>query len=214
MLLGLSHAEEMDSILQADMEQQDREDYITKDMDGLPINEFRFKSATELASSELGRVICHPHLLILSFPCLCPATMLVMYTASAISAIYALSSFCLLFGVTRSRSDPWLLLPWLIVDMVGVLLTMDLMLLFSHGCTIVDFIGGITNYWVLCGAVLAFDIFTWFIVHAYYLTLCRMKKLNECAVIPIPCPSQPYYYQRPPQYNEKDAMLMGLSSPA
>lgn len=57
MLLGLSHAEEMDSILQADMEQQDREDYITKDMDGLPINEFRFKSATELASSELGRVI-------------------------------------------------------------------------------------------------------------------------------------------------------------
>lgn len=137
-----------------------------------------------------------------------------MYTASAISVIYAVSSFCLLFGVTRSRSAPWLLLPWLIVDMVGVLLTMDLMLVFSHGCTVIDFIGGMTHYWMLCGAILAFDIFTWFIVHAYYLTLCRMKKLNECAVIPIPCPAAPYYYQRPPSYNEKDAMLAGICSSA
>lgn len=51
-LLGLSHAEEMDAILRVDMEQQDREDYITQDIHGLPINEFRFKSASELASSE------------------------------------------------------------------------------------------------------------------------------------------------------------------
>lgn len=140
------------------------------------------------------------------------ATLLVMYAASAVSAIYALSSFCLMFGITRNRSE--LLLPWLIVDMVGVLLTMDLMLLFSHGCSVISFIGGIINYWILCGAILAFDIVTWFIVHAYYLTLCRMKKLNECAVIPIPCPAAPHYYQRPPNYNEKDAMLSAVSNAA
>lgn len=56
-LLGLAHAEEMDSILQVDMaEHQDREDYYITDMDihssGLPINDLRFKSASELASSE------------------------------------------------------------------------------------------------------------------------------------------------------------------
>lgn len=52
-LLGLSHAEEMDSILEVEMaEHHDREDYITEDIHGLPINEFRFKSATELVSSK------------------------------------------------------------------------------------------------------------------------------------------------------------------
>lgn len=52
-LLGLSHAEEMDSILEVEMaENHDREDYITEDIHGLPINEFRFKSATELVSSK------------------------------------------------------------------------------------------------------------------------------------------------------------------
>lgn len=135
-----------------------------------------------------------------------------MYTASAISAIYALSCFCLMFGIMRNRSE--LLLPWLIVDMVGVLLTMDLMLLFSHGCSVVSMMGGITNYWILCGAILTFDIFTWFIVHSYYLISCRIKKLTESAVIPIPCPAAPYYYQSP-SYTDKDAMLVGgVSSPA
>lgn len=69
---------------------------------------------------------------------------MLMYTASGISAIYALSSFFLLFGITRNRSE--LMLPWLIVDMIGLLLTMDLMFLFSHGCSIIDFIGGMRNY--------------------------------------------------------------------
>lgn len=141
-----------------------------------------------------------------------------MYTASAISCIYALSSFFLLFGITRNR--PQLMLPWLIVDMVGVLLTMDLMFLFSHGCSIIEMIGGLRSYWTLCGAILAFDIFTWFIIHAYYVTLCRMKKLNECAVIPIPCAApgtffgkSPYSYQHHFN-NEKSDVLLGVTSSA
>lgn len=141
-----------------------------------------------------------------------------MYTAFAISCIYALSSLFLLFGITRNR--PQMMLPWLIVDMVGVLLTMDLMFLFSHGCSIMEFIGGSRNYWFICGAILTFDIFTWFIIHAFYLTLCRMKKLNECAVIPIPCPAPGAFLGKSPyssyqhHFSEKNEMLMGITSSA
>lgn len=56
-LLGLSHAEEMDSILRVDMEREDQEDYITQDMHGPPSNELRFKSAAELAASEFDDFI-------------------------------------------------------------------------------------------------------------------------------------------------------------
>lgn len=47
-LLGLSHAEEMDTLLRADIAQQEEEVEIHED----GINEFRFKTATDLASSE------------------------------------------------------------------------------------------------------------------------------------------------------------------
>lgn len=51
-LLGLAHAEEVDSILRADMAIHERESYITQDFHGLPINELRFQSAADLASSK------------------------------------------------------------------------------------------------------------------------------------------------------------------
>ena len=132
-----------------------------------------------------------------------------MYTASVTLAIYALSCFCLLFGVIRMRSE--LCLPWLIVTMIGLLLTMDLMVL--HCNTIVQAVGGITNYWIICGLIVSFDVLIWLCVHTYYRTLCRMKKLHECAVIPIPCAATaPTYYHHQLNSNEKEAMLVGLSS--
>lgn len=67
-----------------------------------------------------------------------------MYTASAIASIYALSSLCLIFGITHNKSE--FILPWLVVDMIGVLLTIDVMFYFSHGCAIIDFVGGSRNY--------------------------------------------------------------------
>lgn len=211
-LLGLSQAEAVNTLLQTDIQQQDRDDYITEETDGWPINDLRFKSAEELASSmEMFSIFLFELLIIITEIYSFLATLLVMYIASAISAIYALSSYCLLCGIFRSWSA--LLLPWLIVDMVGVLLTMDLMLLFSHGCSVVAYLGGPTNYWVMCGAILCFNFFNWIIIHAYYSTL---KKIHECAVIAIPCPcptasaTPPYYYQRPPGL--KDSMLLGYPS--
>lgn len=124
-----------------------------------------------------------------------------MLAASAVACVYGISTLCLVYGLRRNRSE--LLLPWLIVDMIGILLIMDLMILFSHGSTIKTFVGGPTNYWLVCAAVISFDVLIWLVVHAYYLMLCRMKKMKECAVITIP-----YFRQLPPTAPaEKDAML-------
>lgn len=140
-------------------------------------------------------------------------TLILLYIATAIATIYLFSCIGLFFGTLKNRAE--LMLPWLVLDLIGFLLTIALLIM-SSGYIVVDIVGPfiyckISNFYPafqelnfrftgsFCCSILLFDIVIWFVVHAFYLTLCKMKKLNESAMIPIPpCPPPnstiPKYY--------------------
>lgn len=107
MLLGLAHAEEMSCVLSADIQDQKErqlEYEFPTNSNGETLNEIRFKSASQLAS----------------------VTLFMLYVGTTIASFYLISTLALLVGTLRSRCE--YMLPWLILDFIGVILVMAIMI--------------------------------------------------------------------------------------
>lgn len=111
MLLSLSHAEEMTTILGADIEdQRERQEYLDlpTNSKGESLNQIRFNTASHLAS----------------------VTLIMLYIGTAVASIYLLSCLGLLIGTVKNRSE--LLLPWLVLDLIGALLVVSVAIVGSN----------------------------------------------------------------------------------
>lgn len=97
MLLGLTHAEKMVSILIGDItDQKEREEYyeMPYNSNGESMNQVRFKAASELAAS----------------------TTTFLYAGVAMATLYVCACFGLLFGTLKYRHEG--IAPWLVLQVV------------------------------------------------------------------------------------------------
>lgn len=124
MLMGLAHAEEMRTILGIDIaDQKEREDYyeVVTNAKGESLNQIRFKSASHLASF----------------------TLLILYIGTVVASVNLFSSLGLFIGVFKNKTE--LMLPWLVLDMLGVVIILAIMIFVANG-TFVCFVGGQWQY--------------------------------------------------------------------
>ncbi|CAD7082428.1 unnamed protein product [Hermetia illucens] len=181
MLMGLAHAEEMRTILGIDIaDQKEREDYyeVVTNAKGESLNQIRFKSASHLASF----------------------TLLILYIGTVVASVNLFSSLGLFIGVFKNKTE--LMLPWLVLDMLGVVIILAIMIFVANG-TFVCFVGGQWQYMSLCVAFILFDIIIWYTIYCYYISIRQIRKLTEIATVAIPCPppgSIPFHYRKENMY--------------
>lgn len=181
MLLGLAHAEEMKTILGIEIaDQKEREDYyeVVTNAKGESLNQIRFKSATSLATF----------------------TSSILYVGTTIASINLFSSLGLFIGVFKNRME--FMLPWLILDFIGIFLLVAIMITVSEE-SFVCYVGGPLQYWFFCTGFVLFDILIWLTVFNFYISLREMRKLTEIATVAIPCPPPgaiPFQYRRENMY--------------
>ncbi|KAL1380065.1 hypothetical protein pipiens_014474 [Culex pipiens pipiens] len=167
MLLGLAHAEEMSTILGADIaDQKEREEYvyIPTNAKGETMNQMRFKSAANLAS----------------------VTLCMLYIGTTLATIYVLSCLGLLIGTLRNRHE--FFIPWMVVDFFGTLISASVMIAVGYNKMAYCVIGK-WQYWGFCAVMVAFNVVVWLVVRMFYKNLVHMTKLREVAVVAIPYPS-------------------------
>uniref|UniRef100_A0A336LTB6 CSON000734 protein n=1 Tax=Culicoides sonorensis TaxID=179676 RepID=A0A336LTB6_CULSO len=187
MLLGLVHAEEMSTILSADIaDHKEQEEYyfIPTLSTGESLNTVRFKSASHLAF----------------------VTLVILYIGTSISVIYLLSCLGLLIGTLRKRAE--LMLPWLILDSIGAILVLAVMVAAANSeFNVLYYSGGEIQYWIFCGIMTTFNLVIWLIVQAYYKTLRQMNKMRHVAAVPIPMPPVPRNDKIPYHYRKENMYL-------
>lgn len=113
-------------------------------------------------------------------------TLILLYVASGIAGIYLISSLGLLIGTLRNRVN--FLIPWLILDLVGIMLTIALMILLS--CGLYEFVGGQMQYcefyciyifrWISLGGFTNFNNFR---VNLRFDSLPGHFHLVRCALV-------------------------------
>uniref|UniRef100_A0A182LS20 Uncharacterized protein n=1 Tax=Anopheles culicifacies TaxID=139723 RepID=A0A182LS20_9DIPT len=166
MLLGLAHAEEMSTILQMSIAEQECEYYATTNEQGESINGWRFRSAEKLAS----------------------VTLCILYIGTTVATIYVLSCLGLLIGTLRNRHE--FFVPWMVVDFLGTLAIGSIVMACGCNDSTYQYVAK-WEYWGFCFVMFVFNGTVWGVIRLFYKNLVHMTKLREVAIVAIPCPAAP-----------------------
>lgn len=128
-ILGLAHAKETSSILQADMQDQKERDWIEDvpiNAQGESLNTIRFDQASHLAYS----------------------TLVYLYIATGVGAVYLVCTIGLLIGALQYKSE--FILPWLVMHTISGLV-FGVGIIYVSMMEVVDvYFGGSIQYCKIC----------------------------------------------------------------
>ncbi|GAB0097465.1 uncharacterized protein DMENIID0001_131020 [Sergentomyia squamirostris] len=195
-VLGLMHAEEIETMLSADINEENEMNSVLMEYSAMPngigetvdnINQIRFESAKELASY----------------------TLLNLYLLSGIAGIYLLTCLVLLVGTVKNR--PHFISPWLFTNIVIGFFLLALMIWGSPKFFDLDQ-GGLIPYWCVSISLFASDIFSWILIYEHYKNLVQNKKLAdryvESATVKIP-----FHYRKENIYLGNNGMKHHVCDP-
>lgn len=167
MLLGLTHADKMVSILLGDItDQKEREEYyeMPVNSNGESMNQVRFRAASELAAS----------------------TRTSLFGGVAMATLYVCACFGLLFGTLKYRHEG--IASWLVVQVVYEIVLISCAYAGVH-YGFRDILGEhVKCFWFLVVLNVGVDCLNWLVVYSFYSILKEMKKLTKSATVWIPCP--------------------------
>ncbi|XP_031626568.1 uncharacterized protein LOC116342905 [Contarinia nasturtii] len=179
--LGLIHAKQMSRLLLIDrLDQKEREEYYeTPKIHGVSANDIRFLEAEKLVNY----------------------TLILLYTATALAAVYALCTLGLLIGVIKRRCE--LILPWIIFQsIVCVLCAMTLFVAYACPSDFFARYMGTAYFcrWMISLLTLFINMLCLILVLRYYKGLKMLKRLTEEVVIPIPYHAVPFHFRKENMY--------------